>query len=35
MANAEPEVKLMANRVTRESNDEDGILEVLNRYFPI
>lgn len=35
MANAEPEVKLMANRVTRESNDEGGILEVLNRYFPI
>ena len=35
MANAEQEVKQMANRVTCESNDEGGILEVLNRYFPI
>lgn len=35
MANAEQEVKQIANRVTRESNDEGGILEVLNRYFPI
>lgn len=35
MANAETQVKLMANMVTTESNDGRGILDVLNTYFPI
>ena len=35
MANAETQVKLMANMVTAESNDGRGILDVLNTYFPI
>ncbi|MDA5495543.1 HAD hydrolase family protein [Yersinia intermedia] len=35
MANAESQVKRMADRVTSESNDKLGILDVLNTYFSI
>ncbi|WP_145549911.1 hypothetical protein [Yersinia intermedia] len=35
IANAESQVKRMADRVTSESNDKLGILDVLNTYFPI
>lgn len=33
MANAQDEVKEAADVVTRKSNDEDGLLEVIERYF--
>ena len=33
MANAEDEVKAIADRVTRESNNGQGILDVLQEYF--
>lgn len=33
MANAQDEVKTVADMVTKKSNDEDGLLEVLEKYF--
>ncbi len=35
MANAQPEVKAVADRVTTGSNDEDGVLHALRSVFPI
>ena len=33
MANAQPEVKAVADFVTQRTNDEDGVCEVIDRYF--
>lgn len=33
MANAKDEVKAVADMVTQKTNDEDGLLEVIDRYF--
>jgi Cof subfamily protein (haloacid dehalogenase superfamily) len=35
MANAEAEVKAIADRITKESNNEQGILDVLQEYFGV
>ena len=34
MANAQEKVKEIADVVTEKTNDEDGLLEVIERYFP-
>ena len=33
MANAQEEVKKAADMVTEKTNDEDGLLEVIEKYF--
>ena len=33
MANAKDEVKAVADVVTEKSNDEDGLLEIIERFF--
>ena len=35
MANAEDEVKAVADRITQESNNGQGILDVLQEYFGV